>query len=323
MQRTREGDDRRINRLIFGVVVIVVFGNQRVVHHQRNIRLGSGNARNHGRERNAELLGKTRRIEGDLVRGFACLVERQQVFRIVAARRGIGQLDRPTEVLVGHVGMAVLVLHVVGAEAARGAVDREIGHTQQRRHRLAAQGRMVHAAVFPQRLEVLREDDAVGRPTHCLRIARTALQIARTAAVVGLRNGVVAQFGDAHVEPVDVAVDEEQTAGARLGTDVLAQLLAELLEQTRRRVERAEVVGGRLEVDVDAVVLVLVHRVLAPSLSVGHERLVGDLPVDLELLGNVFGRDAEDHLRAQHLLHERLVPRSARGSGCATGSRAR
>ena len=63
-------------------------------------------------------------------------------------------------------------------------------------------------------------------------------------------------------------------------------------------------------VDVDAVVAVLVHRVLAVGFGVGLDGLVGIFAAaDLgeERLGHLVREDREGHLRALDLLHELLV----------------
>ena len=72
--------------------------------------------------------------------------------------------------------MAIFILHVISAKAARSTIYRKIGHTLQRHHLFAGQGSMKYPAAFPHRFEIFSKNKLIGFPAHPFCTCRTACQ---------------------------------------------------------------------------------------------------------------------------------------------------
>ena len=290
-------------------MLFVVGIDQRIVDSQRE--------RNVGR-------GRTSQLDPDffvhLARDGTVVPDQEQVFGQAGrgqtddqvAAGGVHILDRLAHILVRHRRIGVLILHVVGTETGtetlRGV---EARHAQQRVDPLAVAAFMRHAAGFPEGLEVLGEDILLGLPAFLIGFVEAILQIGVAVRIISLHDAVVEAVGHIGMHGIGHAVDHKQASRPRLGADVFAhgqdQLPEQLVVMSHER-PRSAVAG--FVVDVDAVVAVLVHRVLAVGFGVGLDGLVGIFAAaDLgeERLGHLVREDREGHLRALDLLHELLV----------------
>ena len=207
---------------------------------------------------------------------------------------------------------------MVGAVAAALALRRvEERHAQQRVDRLAVTRGVAHAARLPVGLEILGEDILLGLPAGIGGIVEAVLQVGVAVRGVGLHDAVVEVVDILAADGEGDAVDDEQTARARLGTHVLAHGNNQLVEEVGGGVAHEGTHGAeaRLVVDVDAVVVPLVHRVLAVGLGVGLDGLVavGVVVHRGEGLGHDVREDGVGHLRTLDLLDELLVGHLGRG----------
>ena len=134
MKRSGKRDKCGIQRFIFRIIIIVISRHQTVVHNQRNLGIGCRDTRQRARQREPDAVTHARRKDRNLESVLACLVQRNQIFRIVPMRGRICILNRLTHIFIRHIRMAIFILHVISAKAARSAIYRKIGHTLQRHH---------------------------------------------------------------------------------------------------------------------------------------------------------------------------------------------